>query len=160
MRVENISVNTPPVFKSNIEEYDYERMLERRANRTAMVLLSLSGLATLGLAVASVTHDKKFGLKNFAETIKNRGIIFNKGIAMLNGEKFSGKLRYLTKNNFVKTRFYKDGLLSGVDTNRDYSVSTRLQIKRNNDGKITSFILKRLSLWKKPETIAERKNNK
>ena len=160
MRVENISVNTAPVFKNNIEETNYEKMLERRANRTALVLLGLSGLATLGLAAASVTHDKKLGLKSFAQTVKIKGIVFDRGLALLNGEKFSGKLRYLTKNNFVKTRFYKDGLLSAVDTKRDYSPSTRLQIERNDDGKVTSFILKRLSQWKKPEIMAERKNNK
>lgn len=160
MRVENISVNTAPVFKNNIEETNYEKMLERRANRTALVLLGLSGLATLGFAAASVTHDKKLGLKSFAQTVKNKGIVFDRGLALLNGEKFSGKLRYLTKNNFVKTRFYKDGLLSAVDTKRDYSPSTRLQIERNDDGKVTSFILKRLSLWKKPEIIAERKSSK
>ncbi len=156
MRIENITHTVAtPVFKNTNENDD--NALKKRGNQTAGILLSLSGLATLGLAGAGIAYDKKSSLKIFNEVVREKGICFKNGVALLNNEKFSGKIKYLTNNNLVKTRIYKNGLLSGVDTQRKNGVSTRLLLERNNSGKITSFVLKRLELCKKLQTIHTKK---
>ena len=152
MRIENIKPAAVPAYINNQENYEYME-LESRANKTAAVLLTLSGLATLGLVGAGFMYNRKSGLKTFNETVKNKGIKFDNKTAFIDGEKFSGALKYITKNNLIKTRLYKDGLLSSIDTKRELSDSTRLLIERDKDGKIVSFTLKRMKLWRKPETI-------
>ena len=158
MRIENITLPvSASVFKSTVEEND--KILERRANKTAAVLLSLSGLATLGLVGVGIMHDKKLALKGFDEVVKNKGIVFDKEIATLKGEAFSGRLKYLSKNNLVKTRVYKNGLLDSLTTERRYGDSTKLLLERDNEGKIKSFVLRKLSLWHRPSIIHTKKLN-
>ncbi len=161
MHIKNIQSIGTPIFKNlNIEntqpQEDFDRILEKKAEKTAYILLSLSGLATLGFAGAVLLHDKKFGLKNFNTTLCNKGITFNNDLATLNGEKFSGKIKYLTQNKLVKIRYYNEGLLTRLDTLREHCHSTRLEILRDNNGKIKSYTLKRLNLWHSSKILHNR----
>ena len=105
MRIENIKPAAVPAYINNQENYEYME-LESRANKTAAVLLTLSGLATLGLVGAGFMYNRKSGLKTFNETVKNKGIKYT-------------DLANSIKNQFVMLK----GIKAGFDAPKRISMN-------------------------------------
>ncbi len=148
MRVENIT--TPKSSIYNTEGLKKEEEIKIMGNRTALVLLSLSGLATLGLIGASFFHSKNIKIKNLEETVKSMDMVINNGLLLRGGKGYSGKLEYYSKSGLSKTRIYADGLVKSLETNRD-KYTSKLVINRDTKGKIISYDLYRYELGKNPQ---------
>ncbi len=148
MRVENIT--TPKNSIYNTEQQKRDEEIKIMGNRTALVLLSLSGLASAGLVGASLFHNKRIKIRNLEETIKSMDMIINNGILLRGGKRYTGKLEYYSKKGLPKTRVYENGLVKSVETNRG-KYSTKLIINRDTEGKAVSYDLYRYELGKNPK---------
>ena len=148
MRVENIT--TPKSSIYNTEQLKQEEEIKIMGNRTALVLLSLSGLGCLGLLGAGILHNKKIKIKNLEETVKSMDMVINNGVLLRGGKGYTGKLEYYSKKGLLKTRIYEDGLVKSLETNRG-KYTSKLVINRDTNSKIVSYDLYRYELGKNPQ---------